>query len=87
MAISFFKTPKNKQYSYKPVFYDAKKEEREKRHKSAVESNPDDLETGLRERMHTRWRRGTGTRERKASNQRLIIIIVVIVLLGYLFFM
>jgi len=86
MALTFFKTQKNKQFRYRPLYYDPKKEEREKRLKTAVEENPDNVEAGLRERMDMRWRRMSRTNERKASNQRLIIIIIVLSLIAYLVF-
>ena len=86
MALTFFKTPKNKQFSYRPVYYDHKKEEREKRLKTAIEENPDNVEAGLRERMDMRWRRMSRTNDRRASNQRLIIIVVAFLLIAYLIF-
>jgi len=88
MALTFFKTQKNKQFSYRPLYYDPKKEEREKRLKTAIEENPNNVEAGLRERMDMRWRRMSRSHERKASNQKLIIIIIVVVflLIAYLIF-
>lgn len=86
MAISFFKTPKNKKYNYRPVYYDAKKEEREKRLKTAYEENPENYEKALRDRLQMRWKRTAGSRDRRGSNQRLIVILVVIFLLTYLMF-
>ncbi|MFO7977752.1 MAG: hypothetical protein R6U64_03760 [Bacteroidales bacterium] len=84
MAITFFKTPKNKKYNYRPLFYDEKKEEREKRMKSALEEGDDNYEQALRDRIQMRWKRSSSVKDRKASNQRLIIIFVVIGLLFYL---
>jgi len=86
MAITFFKTPKNKKYNYRPVYYDAKKEEREKRLKTAYEEGPDGYENALRDRLQMRWKRTAGSRERRGSNQRLVIILTVIFLLAYLIF-
>lgn len=86
MALTFFKTQKNKQFSYRPLYYDPKKEEREKRLKTAFEENPDNVEAGLRERMDMRWRRMSRTQERKASNQKIIILVVVFLLIAYLIF-
>lgn len=86
MALTFFKTPHNKQYSYKPVFYDKKKEEREKMAKAAIEEDSENYEKALRERMQMRWKRTSGARSRRSSNQRLIVIFVVMFLLVYLLF-
>lgn len=86
MAITFFKTPKNKKFNYRPLFYDQKKEEREQRMKTALEEGSDDYEAALRARMQMRWKRSAGSRDKKLSNQRLVIILVVIFLLFYLVF-
>jgi hypothetical protein len=87
MALTFFKTPKNKKFNYRPLYYDAKKEEREMRLKSALEEGSGDYEKALRDRLQMRWKRTAGKRDRKASNQRLIIIFIVIGLLFYLAFL
>ena len=87
MALTFFKIPRNKKFNYRPVYYDQKKEEREKRLKSALEEGSENYEQALRDRIQMRWKRTAGKRDRKASNQRLIIILVVIGLLFYLAFL
>ncbi len=86
MALTFFKVPSNKKFNYRPVFYDQKKEEREKRQKAALEEDGGDYEKALRDRMQLQWKRGSGARARRSSNQRLIIIFIVILLLFYLVF-
>jgi hypothetical protein len=87
MALTFFKTPRNKKFNYRPLYYDQKKEEREFRLKSALEDDKENYEQALRERMRMRWKRSSGAREKKTSNQRLIIILIVIFLLFYLVFL
>ncbi len=86
MAITFFKRPKNKKFNYRPVFFDAQKEEREKLLKTAYEEGSEGYDQALRDRMQMRWKRTAASRDKRGSNLRLIIIIVVISLLGYLFF-
>lgn len=86
MAIVFNKTPKNKKFNYRPLYYDQKKEEREKRMKTALEEGEENYEQALRDRIQNRWKRNVGSKERKASNQRLIIIVLVIAMLFYLAF-
>lgn len=86
MAITFFKTPKNKKFNYKPLYYDQKKEERKLRLHTALEDESMDYESALRERMRMRWKRTAGAKDKRASNQRLVVIIVVIMLLFYLAF-
>ncbi len=86
MALTFFSIPRNKKYNYKPVYYDKKKEERKKREKAALEEDTGDYEKALRERMQMRWKRTSGKRTRRASNQRLVIIFIVMFLLLYMIF-
>lgn len=86
MALTFFKTPKNKQYNYKPVYYDQKKEEREKRLKAVSDDDPEAYSESLRDRLNTRWKRNAGAKSRKASNQRLFVILLIMFLLLYLVF-
>ncbi len=86
MALTFFKTPRNKQFNYRPVYYDKKKEEREKREKAALEEDTDDYAAALRERLNMRWKRTAGSRSRKASNQRIFVILIVMVALLYLIY-
>jgi len=77
MAITFFKTPKNKKFDYRPIYYDAKKEEMEKKYgKTGKKSGEEGYEDELRERMQARWRRSSETRDSKSSNSRLILIII-----------
>ncbi len=86
MALTFFKIPHNRKYNYRPVYYDKKKEERENREKAALERDSENYEKALRDRLQTRWKRTSGARSRRASNQRLVIIFVVMFLLLYLIF-
>ena len=86
MAITFFKTPKNKKFNYRPLYYDQNKEERKLRLQTALEDESKDYESALRERMRMRWKRNAGAKDKRASNQRLVVIIVVIMLLFYLVF-
>ncbi len=87
MALTFFKTPKNKKYNYKPLYYDPRKEEREKRLKSALEDTNSEYGEALRDRIQMRWKRTTAKKDQKSSNQRLIIILLIISLLAYLVFL
>ena len=87
MALTFFKTPKNKKYNYKPLYYDPRKEEREKRLKSALEDTNSEYGEALRDRIQMRWKRSTAKKDQKSSNQRLIIILLIISLLAYLVFL
>ncbi len=86
MALTFFKIPRNKQFNYKPVYWDKEKEEREKRRKSALEDTSKEYSEALRERLEMRWRRNSGAREKKSSNMRLVGIIFVLALISYYLF-
>ncbi len=86
MALTFFKIPRNRKYNYHPVYYDEKKEEREKRRKAALGENGDEYEKALRDRLQMRWKRTSGTRSRRAANQRLFVIFIVMFVLMYLIF-
>ena len=89
MALTFFKTPKNKQYKYKPVYYNPRKEAVEKLSKSAYSGSKegqDDYEKALRDRMQLRWKRSSGAKARKASRGRLLVVLVALFILVYLIF-
>jgi hypothetical protein len=88
MALTFFKTPKNKKYNYKPVYWNKEKEERDKRLKTAFEdTSGKEYSEALRERMELRWRRNSGARDRRNANLRFIMVLGVIVLLFYYIFL
>ncbi len=84
MALTFFKIPRNKKFNYHTVYYDQKKEEREKREKAVSHDDPEAYTDAFKDRLDLRWKRNSLARTRKASNQRLIIIMVVMFLLLYL---
>jgi hypothetical protein len=86
MAITFFKRPKNKQFNYKPVFWDKAKEERENRTKLALDEKDKDYSEALRKRLDYRWRRNSAIKSNRNSNLRLIVIIVGLSLLSYYLF-
>jgi hypothetical protein len=86
MALTFFKTARNKKFDYKPVFWNKEKEEREKRFKAASEQKDKDYAEALREKLDMRWKRTAGTRERKNTNMRLMVILGIIFLLFYFLF-
>ncbi len=87
MAITFFKTPKNKQFDYKPIYYDAKKEEMEQKYgKGGKKSGEAGYEEELRGRMQARWRRNSAKTEASISNKRLLLIIFALAFALYFLF-
>ncbi len=86
MKISLAKTPKPRQFGYKPRFYDAQKEADEKR-KLEIEQNiknPDRI--NLRREMQNKW----GRKDSLRSNSRkyaLLVYVVLLLILLYFFFL
>jgi len=89
MALTFFKLPKHKHFNYKPVYWNKEKEEREKRHKSAMEESGlgKDYSEALRERMEMRWKRSSGARSKANSNLRLIGVMIILAFIFWFIFM
>lgn len=87
MALTFFKTNKNKQFNYKPVYWDKAKEERDKRLKTALEETNKDYAEALRERMEVRWKRTSSQSAQKNANLRVLAILLVIGLFFYYIFL
>ncbi len=87
MALTFFKTNKNKQYNYKPVYWDKAKEERNKRLKTAFEETDKEYAEALRERMELRWKRNSPQTAQKNANLRVLAILLVIGIVFYYIFL
>ncbi|MFZ5942264.1 MAG: hypothetical protein ACOYXB_16985 [Bacteroidota bacterium] len=86
----FFKLPKNRQFSYTPIYYDQDKEERlERERRIRAEMGLAVEETGQRSSMIQRgsFRQSISQKQVKAnrySNIRLFVILGVLLLLAYL---
>lgn len=90
--LRLFKPPKNQQFSYKPRYWDPKKEEAEKL-RQRVEMLQNGGVVGMKERISGGFRKGMGgSREAstyrnarvKRSNSTLLIVIVCLMVLSYL---
>ena len=89
--LRLFKTPKAQQFSYKPRYWDPKKEEAEER-RLHIETLQNGGVEGMKQRLRGGFRQGAGgeaagryRNERVAkSNYSLVIIMVVLVVLSYL---
>ena len=93
----FFHTPKSKQFSVRPRFYDPDKEERDERERRIKEELgiPDEKKED-RENYRPRvkgqfrnndgWQAKSSDEARKAQNKRLIYLLVILALIFYLFF-
>ncbi len=75
MALTFFKTPRPKSFSFKPRYYDQKKDELEKR--KAILGVETELKHNeeLRLRMSSRWERG-GINEGRSTLSKTITYLV-----------
>jgi len=85
---SFFKSQNPKPFGFRPRFYDADKEERERRNRlikaelrASVENPKAHFESKMRERWH---RSNSRVQHRSRSNFRLILIITALILVTYL---
>jgi len=77
MNIVFFKRPKNKQFNYKPIYYDPEKDEAESRKK---ELNSDDPKERMRAEMRRRWR---SDKKSPGGNSNIIRIIIYVVFAAF----
>ncbi|OFX88345.1 MAG: hypothetical protein A2W99_07695 [Bacteroidetes bacterium GWF2_33_16] len=92
MALKFFHTPKNRQFSFKPRYYDEQKEELENRIKQIKrdlgQSNgiggEKSYTPNIKGRFRSNLRRTSDAN--KNSNIRLIIIIIALALIAYYLF-
>ncbi len=91
--LRLFKTPKNQQFSYKPRYWDPKKEEAEER-RLRIETLQTGGVDGIKERLRGGFRKGAGgeaagryrnERVRK-SNLSLVIIMVVLAVITYVLY-
>jgi hypothetical protein len=89
--ISLFRTPRPKQYEYKPIFYDPRKEALKKREQQlkqelglADENTPRvSMIRGQIRRQYEGKIRGKGNR---ATNLRLVVIFIILCLIAYYLF-
>jgi len=83
----FFKLPKNKQFSYQPLYYDPLKEAKEERRKRLEREGTVKSDEGFTPRISRGVMREYFRKEqvaRKQSNIRLIVIIMVLLFIAYL---
>lgn len=89
MKIFFVKTPKPKQFHFKPRYYDKKKEELKQRKMELGIIDKDtkgDPELRLRTEINRKWRNDKRSSRKSADLQRLIIFAVIVLALIYFIF-
>jgi len=92
MALKFFYTPKNRQFNFKPRYYDEQKEDLENRieqiRRELGQNDPNNdkktYSANIKGRMKGTLRRSRDTQQK--SNIRLILIIIVLSLVAYYVF-
>lgn len=88
MAPKFFHIPKPKQFTYRPHYYDERKEElyRLKKKHGIIDGDTQGYKYELRDKLQRNWRkRSADARREKSSTIRLIIILIVLLGLTYYF--
>lgn len=84
MRLVFLKFNKPRQFDYKPLYYDPKKEEQEQRLHRADDS-PDGSSV-VREKIREKWHGDADdSRRKKARNGMLIYVLIVLMLLYIIF--
>ena len=73
---SFFKTSRHRQFDFKTRYYDARKEDLDKRVKSA-ECGKTTL------RFSKDWQQSKRSKENSTSNKRIILVFIILVLLSF----
>ena len=84
---SIFKHRKLKQFGYKPLYYDAEKEAREKRTELIKKETGAEIfvyNEGYRKLLHEKWRKNYVVLANKKSNMRIIIIAALLAVICYL---
>lgn len=88
MKSSFFKVRKPKQFHFPTRYYDANKEERERRRKEIEREVKSGERSGFRGQIRDQWRSDHRQAQKTAAQRKFIIFLVLIaVLLYWLFFM
>ena len=82
MALVFFKIPKPRRFSYKPLYYDLAGEEQ-----SAMKRSPSaDNRERFRKEIRHRWKKKEIGQRKSRGNTALIIVMALIVTLLYFIF-
>ena len=86
MSLFFTRRPKPRQYDYKPVYYDAEKEELEERKQELEGIREGDPKARLKSEMRRKWHRREGDRDKSSSAIRTVIYLLIFGLSVYLLF-
>jgi|GEM_PF-659534 len=85
MEIVFFKSAKNRQFDYKPRYYDEEKERKEERRK-AIEEGSEGNPANFKRDIERRWKRIDKKNRNKSKSVNLLVYLIVAALLVYFVF-
>ena len=85
MQITFFRTPKPKQFNYKPRYYDEEKERQEQRRKELMGDGQGNT-INIRRQIERRWRKEDRQNRDKSRRMNVLVYILVAVILIYFIF-
>lgn len=80
MRLVFFKTPKPKRFGYQPRYYDAKKEEWERRKSELGYHSALSKEEQLRLQMSSRWQKDTDPDNKRTAHLLTYFVYAVFIL-------
>ncbi len=86
MGFIGFKTPKPRQFNYRPLFYDKQEDEFEQKLRKIRENAPEDSASKLRKQMDETWKRRKTIPKKNKSLKSLLIAIAILLMLLYLVF-
>jgi hypothetical protein len=86
MKFVFFRTSKPKAFEYKPLYYDAEKEEREQRKKDLGLGDSSDHKSFYRGELQRKWRRGRTDTKKNSRIRTMIYFAILLFAVYYIFF-
>lgn len=88
MKLVFFNRPKNKQFDYKPRYYDVEKEKREQRKKELGlgQSDEGDRRAMFKGELQSRWRNDRKAEKENTRRRTMIYLILIGFVVYYIFF-
>ena len=86
MKFVFLRTTKPKAFEYKPLYYDAEKEEREQRRKDLGLDDSSDHKSFYRGELKRKWRRGGGVQKKSSRIRTMIYFAILLFAVYYIFF-
>ncbi|HBF86992.1 MAG TPA: hypothetical protein DDX39_00005 [Bacteroidales bacterium] len=86
---SFFKVQKHKQFDYKPLYYDKRKEEleqiKQKYNVEITENGSSEYRPNLKGKIRSHYEKSSRPAPRTSST-RLIVFIIILIFIGYYLF-